>query len=465
MTEPALYAMFALLCALVALAVAILWRLAALGRARDDALRESVRAAADLRAKLEAVVTQVAHVERDIRQDLANTRAEQGHAATALRTEIGGAIGRVREGMGQQLADMSGLQQRQLMGFGEQLGKLTVASEQRLEAVRVAVEQRLDALRSENAAKLEQMRATVDEKLQATLEQRLGDSFKIVSDRLEQVHKGLGEMQTLATGVGDLKRVLTNVKSRGGWGEVQLATLLAEMLSPGQYAQNVATRPGRSERVEFAIRFPGRSEDGAPCWLPIDAKFPLEDYQRLQEAIERADGAAVEASRKALEVFFRDEAKKIRDKYVEPPHTTDFAILFVPTEGLYAEAVSRPGLADALQRDQRVMLAGPMNLAAMLNSLQLGFRTLAIEQRSTEVWRVLGAVKTEFGKFGDILAKTKEKLDQVGRTLDDAGRKSTTIARKLRDVEALPEGEADRLLTGDAGLVLDADALPPPEAK
>jgi len=202
-----------------------------------------------------------------------------------------------------------------------------------------------------------------------------------------------------------------------------------------------------------------------PCWLPIDAKFPLEDYQRLQEAIERADVAAVEASRKALEVFFRDEAKKIRDKYVEPPYTTDFAVLFVPTEGLYAEAVSRPGLADGLQRDYRVMLAGPMNLAAMLNSLQLGFRTLAIEQRSTEVWRVLGAVKTEFGKFGDILAKTKEKLDQVGKTLDDAGRKSTTIARKLRDVEALPEGEADRLLTGDAGLVLDAEPLPPPESK
>ena len=202
-----------------------------------------------------------------------------------------------------------------------------------------------------------------------------------------------------------------------------------------------------------------------PCWLPIDAKFPLEDYQRLQEAIERADVAAVEASRKALEVFFRDEARKIRDKYVEPPYTTDFAVLFVPTEGLYAEAVSRPGLADGLQRDYRVMLAGPMNLAAMLNSLQLGFRTLAIEQRSTEVWRVLGAVKTEFGKFGDILAKTKEKLDQVGKTLDDAGRKSTTIARKLRDVEALPEGEADRLLTGDAGLVLDAEPLPPPESK
>jgi len=288
----------------------------------------------------------------------------------------------------------------------------------------------------------------------------LGESFKQVSDRLEQVHKGLGEMQTLAAGVGDLKKVLTNVKSRGGWGEVQLGALLAEMLTPGQYAQNIATRPGSSERVEYAVKFPGRSDDGTPCWLPIDAKFPLEDYERLQVAIERADVAAVEASRKALEMFFKAEARNIRDKYIESPHTTDFAILFVPTEGLYAEAVSRPGLADSLQRECRVMLAGPMNLAAMLNSLQLGFRSLAIEQRSTEVWRVLGAVKTEFGKFGEILARTKEKLDQVGRTLDDAGRKSTTIARKLREVEALPEAEAERLLTDEASDVIDVEPEP-----
>lgn len=465
MSEPFSLPILAALAVLVLLAVAALWRLSALARSRDDEAREAIRAAADLRARLEALTTQVAHVERDVRQDLANTRAEQGNAASGLRTEVGGAIGTFRETTQQQLTDMAGLQQRQLAAFGEQLVKLTLSNEQRLEGVRGTVEQRLDALRVDNTAKLEQMRATVDEKLQTTLEQRLGESFKQVSDRLEQVHKGLGEMQSLATGVGDLKRVLTNVKSRGGWGEVQLATLLAEMLSPGQYAQNVATRPGRSERVEFAIRFPGRSEDGAPCWLPIDAKFPMDDYQRLQEAIERADAAAVESSRKALEVFFKDEAKKIHEKYVEPPHTTDFAILFVPTEGLYAEAVSRPGLADSLQRDYRVMLAGPMNLAAMLNSLQLGFRTLAIEQRSTEVWRVLGAVKTEFGKFGEILAKTKEKLDQVGKTLDDAGRKSTTIARKLRDVEALPEVEADRLLTGELGVVLDADSASPADTK
>jgi DNA recombination protein RmuC len=312
-------------------------------------------------------------------------------------------------------------------------------------------------LRAENAQKLEQMRSTVDEKLQATLEQRLGASFRQVSERLEQVHRGLGEMQSLATGVGDLKRVLTNVKSRGTWGEVQLGALLTDLLQPGQYAQNVATRPGSKERVEYAVRFPGRSDDGAPCWLPIDAKFPLDDWQRLQDAIERADAAAVDASRRALDQFFKVQARMIRDKYVETPHTTDFAILFVPTEGLFAEAMSRPGLADTLQREFRVTLAGPTNLAAMLNSLQLGFRTLAIENRSTEVWRVLGAVKTEFGRFGALLAKTKDKLDQVGRTLDDASRKSTTIARKLRDVEALPEDEADRLLTAEGSRLVDVD--------
>jgi DNA recombination protein RmuC len=460
MTDTLPIILLVLLVVLLVLGVVGLLRISALGRNRDDAMREAAREAADARARSEALGTQVARVESDIRQDLANARAEQASTAAGLRNEVGGAIGKFREATQTQLTDMAGLQQRQLQGFGEQLARLTLSNEQRLEAVRVTVEQRLEALRIDNAAKLEQMRATVDEKLQATLEQRLGESFKIVSERLEQVHQGLGEMKTLATGVGDLKRVLTNVKSRGGWGEVQLGALLDEMLSPGQFAQNVATRPGSRDVVEYAVKLPGRSEDGEPCWLPIDAKFPLDDYQRLQDAIEHADIGAVEASRRALEAFFKVEARKIRDKYVEPPHTTDFAILFIPTEGLYAEAVSRAGLADTLQREFKVMLAGPMNLAAMLNSLQLGFRTLAIEKRSTEVWRVLGAVKTEFGKFGEILARTKEKLDQVGKTLDDAGRKSTTIARKLRDVEALPEAEADRLLTGDTGNVIELDVAP-----
>lgn len=407
----------------------------------------------DLRVRLEALAAQNERLERELRADLALARSESAQAASASRGELSSSLTQFTQALQNQLATNAGVQ-------NERLATLARSSEQSLEAVRSSVEQRLEALRSDNAHKLDQMRATVDERLQATLEQRLGESFKLVSDRLDQVHKGLGEMHSLAAGVGDLKRVLVNVKTRGGWGEVQLGTLLDEMLAPGQYARNVATRPGEDARVEYAIRFPGRGEDGTPCWLPIDAKFPLEDYQRLQEAIERVDVAAVEASRRSLEEFFKAEARKIRDKYIEPPHTTDFAILFVPTEGLYAEALSRPGLADCLQRDFRVMLAGPSNLMAFLNSLQLGFRTLAIEQRSTEVWRVLGAVKTEFGKFGELLAKTKERLDAVGKTLDEAGRKSTTIAKRLRDVEALPQLEAERVLSGEAEAIEDTEIEP-----
>ena len=477
----------------IALLAIALSRLASLGRAREG-LEARVE---ELRRDLAVVRAQGEDLERDLkqdmqgaraelRQDLAIARTEQSQAAQTLRGEVGDRLAQFTTTTQQQFEALTRGQGEALHAFGERLAQFTQATQaalaaastqqseqakatadrlaelaqrndQRLEAIRASVEQRLDTLRTENAAKLEQMRSTVDEKLQKTLEERLGASFKQVSDRLEQVHKGLGEMQTLAIGVGDLKRVLTNVKSRGTWGEVQLGNLLADLLAPSQYAQNVATRPGSAERVEFAVRFPGRGEAGTACWLPIDAKFPLEDWQRLQEAVERADVAAVDAARRSLDAFFKAQAKTIRDKYVEPPHTTDFAILFVPTEGLFAEAVARPGLADALQRDFRVTLAGPTTLAAMLNSLQLGFRTLAIEKRSTEVWRVLGAVKTEFGRFGDLLAKTREKLDAVGKTLDDAGRKSTTIARKLRDVEALPEAEADKLLTGEGPGVIDVE--------
>jgi DNA recombination protein RmuC len=443
-----------LLVVVAVLAAMAFVRLGTLAGARDSALVE-------LRTRLELLSEKSEELDRDLKQQLSLARQEQAAGAFAARTELGTALGTHAQATTQHLTAMANAQNDALKHFGDRIAQLTQASEQRLEAMRATVEQRLDVLRTDNAAKLDAMRATVDEKLQLTLEQRLGQTFRQVSDRLDQVHKGLGEMQTLAAGVGDLKKVLTNVKSRGGWGEVQLGSLLAEILTPAQYAQNVATRPESRERVEYAVKFPGGGEDGTPCWLPIDCKFPLEDYERLQDAIERADVTAVEASRKALETFFKTEARSIRDKYVEPPHTTDFAILFVPTEGLYAEAVSRPGLADSLQRDCRVMLAGPMNLAALLNSLQLGFRTLAIEKRSTEVWRVLAAVKTEFGKFGQILAKTKDRLDDVGRTLDDASRKSTTIARKLRDVEALPEAEADRLLTGETPAVIDIEPEPP----
>ena len=428
---------------LAVLLAVVLVRLAAVARGAGNG--------AETKSRLETIQAQNERLERELRTELANARAETTQNAKSARDELATNLAQFTQALQSQLASIASLQ-------NERLATLTQSNEQRMEAVRATVESRLELLRTDNAQKLDQMRNTVDEKLHETLELRLGERFKMVSDRLEQVHKGLGEMQSLATGVGDLKKVLTNVKSRGGWGEVQLGALLDEMLSPGQYARNVATVPGRREIVEYAVKFPGRSEDGTPCWLPIDCKFPLEDYRRLQEAIDRADVGMVEHSRKALEDFFKFEARKIREKYIEPPHTTDFAILFIPTESLYAEAVSRPGLAESLQRDSKVMLAGPMNLAALLNSLQLGFRTLAIEKSSTEVWRVLGAVKTEFGKFGELLAKAKQKLDAVGTTLDDASKKSTTIARKLRDVETLPQAEADRLLIGREGVILDADS-------
>jgi DNA recombination protein RmuC len=440
---------------LVAISAISLARVTALVRARDA----TASIDADIRGRLESLGARLADHERDIRTDLAIARNEQAGTAAALRQELGELMAREQQGMARELGTMSSLTRDQLMAFGARLAQLAQGSDAQMDALRRGVEQRLDVLREENIRKLEEMRATVDEKLQATLEQRLGASFKLVSDRLEQVHRGLGEMQSLAAGVGDLKRVLQNVKTRGGWGEVQLATLLAEMLTPQQYEANVATRPGSNRRVEFAIRLPGRGDDGAPCWLPIDAKFPLDHWQRLQEALERADIAAADESRKALDAFLRAEAKVIRESYVEPPHTTDFAILFLPTEGLYAEMMSRPGFADTLQRESRVMITGPMNLAALLNSLQMGFRSLAIEQRSSEVWRVLAAVKTEFTKFGEVLATTKKRLDSVSSSIGEAEVRTRQIARRLKDVETLPEPDAMRLL--DEGLTLDMpDAVP-----
>ena len=332
--------------------------------------------------------------------------------------------------------------------LNEQLRLLSDANERRLLEVRNTVEQRLTALQADNEKKLEQMRATVDEKLHATLEARLGESFKQVADRLDQVHKGLGEMQVLAKDVGSLNRVLSNVKTRGIFGEVQLAGLLEQVFTPEQYAVNVETVPGTGARVEFALRLPGRREDGAPLWLPIDAKFPREDYERLVEAQERADPVAVEASAKAIENRLRAEARTIREKYIAPPHTTDFGIMFVPTEGLYAEALRRPGLLEALQREHKVMLAGPTTLLATLNSLQMGFRTLALEKRSSEVWEVLGAVKTEFAKFGAVLDKTKKKLKEASDTIDDAQTRTSVMSRKLKSVEALPQTQTDLLLPG-----------------
>ena len=347
--------------------------------------------------------------------------------------------------------------------LNEQVRLLSDSNERRLLEVRQTVETRLQALQDDNEKKLEQMRQTVDEKLHATLEARLGESFKQVAERLEQVHKGLGEMQRLASDVGSLNRVLTNVKTRGIFGEVQLAGLLEQVFTPEQYAVNVETVPGSGARVEFAIRLPGRGgDDGAPLWLPIDAKFPREDYERLLEAQDRADAPGVEAASKAVEQRLRLEARTIAEKYLAPPHTADFAILFLPTEGLYAEALRRPGLMEALQREHRVMLAGPTTLLATLNSLQMGFRTLALEKRSSEVWQVLGAVKTEFSKFGDVLAKTKKKLDEASNTISQAETRTRVMGRALKQVETMPEAQASLILPmgsddAEPGLLIAAE--------
>ena len=331
-----------------------------------------------------------------------------------------------------------------LKNSNEMLLGLTKINEEKLTGIRDTVEQRLRSLQDDNAQKLDKMRETVDEKLHNTLEKRLGESFKLVSDRLESVQKGLGEMQELASGVGDLKNVLTNVKTRGTLGEIQLGTLLEEVLAPGQYETNVRTNKNSSDSVEFAVKLPGKNE--SPVWLPIDAKFPREDYERLLAAQDAADAKLVETSARALEARIKDEAKKINRKYIDPPNTTDFAILFLATEGLYAEAIRRPGLFELLQREHRVMLAGPTTILALLNSLQMGFRTLAIEKRASEVWNLLGAVKSEFGKFGKILSTTQKQLKTITNTIESAERKTRTIERKLKDVEALPEKEAERII-------------------
>ena len=375
--------------------------------------------------------------------DVARTQNEQ---IDSFRTQLA----TMQQRIGDDTRAARDAQDAALHRFGqaqaEQLRSLAEANDKRMGEVRQAVEAKLTLIQADNAQKLEQMRATVDEKLSATLEQRLGESFKQVAERLEQVHKGLGEMQTLARDVGSLNRVLTNVKTRGSFGEVQLEALLADVFTTEQYGRNVATVPGSNERVEFAIRLPGRDDGSGVVWLPIDAKFPREDYERLLDAQERADKDAVETFARAIENRLKLEARTIREKYIAAPHTTDFGILFVPTEGLYAEALRRPGLVDTLQREHKVMLAGPTTLLATLNSLQMGFRTLALEKRSAEVWQVLGAVKTEFGKFGDVLARTKKKLEEASSTIEAAEVRTRAMSRQLRSVESMPTREAQGLL-------------------
>lgn len=337
-------------------------------------------------------------------------------------------------------------QQRFADALGARLNELTQRNEQRIGEMRTTLEQQLQRLQADNASKLDQMRATVDEKLQTTLNTRLDASFKLVSERLEQVQRGLGEMQQLATGVGDLKRVLSNVKDRGGWGEVQLENILEQTLTAEQYARSVRVKPDSGEAVDFAIRLPGRGEADTQVWLPVDAKFPREDYERLLDAQEKGDVDAIKATAAQLERAIRVQAKSISDKYVCPPHTTDFAVMFLPTEGLYAETIRRAGLVDLLQREHRIVIAGPTTFTALLNSLQMGFRTLAIEKRSSEVWQVLGAVKSEFGKFATVLEKATGQLDTVQNSIKAAGVRTRAIERQLRGVESLPGPDAQAVL-------------------
>jgi DNA recombination protein RmuC len=427
-------------------------------------------------------------------------RAQVQSTAQGTRQELGGNFAQFQQTMTSQMTGVATLQNNRIDAFSEKLAKLNESNAEQLEKMRVGItqqsqvareeqsltlkrfgdtlnqslatltesnaqrmlevratlEEKIQSLQNDNAARLEEMRKTVDEKLHATLEQRLGESFKLVSDRLEKVHQGLGEMQQLAIGVGDLKRVLTNVKTRGTWGEVQLEMLLQQVMTPEQYAKNVETIPGTGAYVEFAIRLPGNNDGGSPVWLPIDAKFPKEQYERLTDAAERADADGVAAAGRDLERIMRLEAKTIAEKYLSPPLTTDFALLFLPTEGLYAEVMRRPGLADDVQRLHRVCIAGPSTLSALLNSLQMGFCTLALEKRSSEVWQVLGAVKTEFGKFGDVLAATKQTLERAAKNIENAEVRTRQMSRKLKSVEAMPTDKA-QLLLGSENLLPDLD--------
>ncbi|MDB5847958.1 MAG: recombinase RmuC [Rhodoferax sp.] len=416
---------------------------------------------ADVLAGLNVVVQANSEkLERELRREI-------GDSGRAARQELTASMATFQRTVVQQSGEAVRTQNAQIDAFAQQLTllqktlsdtlttqlqSLSEANARRLGEVRATLESQLAQLQQNNAAKLDEMRHTVDEKLQTTLETRLGESFKQVADRLEQVHKGLGEMQSLAQGVGDLQRVLTNVKTRGIFGEVQLEALLEQVLTPEQYGKQVETKPRSNQRVDFAVRFPGRVADGAPVWLPIDAKFPRDDYERLLDAHERADAVAAEASAKALESRIRSEAKSIAESYLAPPHTTDFAILFLPIESLYAEVLRRPGLMDSLQRDYRVTLAGPTTLLAMLNSLHMGFRTLALEQQASEVWKVLGAVKTEFERYGQSVASIREQVQKASDTLDKADTRTRQLRRALKVVEALPEAQAQAVLAVNAPL-------------
>jgi DNA recombination protein RmuC len=374
-------------------------------------------------------------LERRIRDDMSDNREEMSRSSKELREELSFSSRELRESVGSFLKDLSQLQSGSLDKVSQEVNRLNQT-----------LEQRFIKLQADNALRLEEMRKTVDEKLQGTLEKRLSESFKLVTDRLEKVHQGLGEMQNLANGVGDLKKVLSNIKTRGIWGEVQLGNLLEQVLSPDQYLTNVVCRESSLDRVEYVIKLPGSGDKDGEVWLPIDAKFPREDYERLLEAVDKSDVEAVEVASKALETRLKLFAKEVSSKYLNPPRTTDFAIIFLPTEGLYAELLRRPGLTEQLQRDYRINLCGPTTLGALLNSLQMGFKTLAIQKRSSEVWEILRAVKTEFERYGDVMDKVQKKLIEASKTIDDVSTRKRAIDRKLRTIDSLPILEAQSLL-------------------
>lgn len=419
----------------------------ALAAFRAELTQTAQSLASDSQRSREALAESTQLFEQRIQERFEALSAATRGTLDSLKTDIQTQMGAVSTALKDQL-EANGNQIRNQFSVlqdavSQQLTGMVQGSQHNAEQLRNALNERLAAIQADNATKLEEMRRTVDEKLHATLEQRLGESFKLVSDRLEQVHKGLGEMQTLAGSVGDLKRVMTNVKSRGTWGEMQLGAIIDNVLTPEQFARNVKTVPGSDELVEFAIRLPGKNDEH-PVWLPIDSKYPVEQYQRLMDAQDAADKAAVMSAGNAFETSIKLEAKKIFAKYVSPPHTTDFAVLYLPTEGLFAEVMRRPGLVEAVQNECRVMITGPANLAAMLNSLQMGFKTLAIEKRSSEVWSLLGMVKTEFAKFGDVVEATKKSIDAAAKKFDEVGVRTRAIQRKLRDVQELPAPDAAR---------------------
>jgi len=412
----------------------------------DSVVQRMMDVAGTQKGQLDAFSGQLTSFAKASGERLDGVRAESATGAKQLREEVVGTLKSISETMAKTMGELANIQKSQLETMSSTIAKLSDTNEKKLEAVRVTVEGKLQSMQIDNAKQLDQMRQTVDEKLQGTLEKRLGESFKQVSERLEQVHKGLGEMQTLATGVGDLKKVLTNVKTRGTWGEVQLGTLLEQVLNPDQFATNVATKDG-GERVEFAIKLPGQgANQDENVWLPIDAKFPVEDYQRLIEAQELADVEGVEMAGKQLENRVKTCARDISKKYLSPPKTTDFGILFLPIEGLFAEVIRRTGLIEVIQREYRVVIAGPTTLWSILSSLQMGFRTLAIQKRSSEVWNLLAAVKTEWTKYGDVLDAVGKKLHQASDTIEKAKVRSRAVGRKLKDVQELPAGEVTTIL-------------------